>query len=1841
MESEQREATPRVAQEPGYALEPLTSRGEFTLYRGRRGSEPAVLALAINPGRVSPQNVERLTQEQALAAELDPAWAVRPLALARHEGRPMLVLEAGGAEPLDLALGRERDNRLELSRFFRIADELARALAQMHRHGLVHKDIKPANVLVDDADRVRLTGFGIATRLRRERQSLAPPKIVAGTVAYMAPEQTGRMNRSLDARSDLYSFGVTLYELLTGGLPFTASGSSEWIHCHVARQPPPPSARVYGLSAALDAIILKLLAKSPDDRYQTAAGVASDLRRCEAWIAQGRKGTFALGEHDVPDRLLIPERLYGRDGSLDVLRAAFERVTNGGRSELVLISGHAGMGKSSISNELQRSLVVSGASFASGKFDQYKRDVPYAPFAQALQDLVRQRLDKGDAELQTFRGEVSRALGSNGQLMVNLIPELALVIGEQPPIPRVEPHDAAARFHLVFKSLLGVFARARHPLVLFVDDLQWLDAGTLDLLQRLVSDPESRHVLLIAAYRENEVGPSHPLASTLGAIRSAGAGVTEILLAPLKVDEISRLLADALRADPERTAPLAELVHEKTAGNPFFTIQFIAALGEEGLLALDPRSSCWHWDVERIRAKAITQNVADLLATKLGRLPPTTREALGQLACLGNSADVGTLALIASSSEEHTLAALKDAAEAGLIVRGDGSVAFIHDTVHEAAYALTPSAQRAAAHLRIGRALLGRTSPAELGEQVFEIANQFDRGVSAIDSLAERELVAELNLVAGKRAKMSSAHASALAYFTAGRALLDEVSWQQRYRLLFELELNRAECEIVAGELALAEQRLNELSARAQGLGDRADVVCLAVLLYFTTGRSDRAVQVALELLTQAGIDWSPSPTEAEVRREYERMRENLARRPLDTLTELPPMVEPSVIAVMAVLTELFPAAYAVDRYLMELVLLRMTNLSLEHGNCESSSVAYSAANMALGVHFGDYATAHGLGKIARALVDRRAADRYTSRVYSCVAAFAMPWLEHVSRCEPLMRHAFRAGIATGDTAFATYDLRNLLTHLLVAGTPLAQVQREAEQALAFASKVALGMPSEWFFRQLELVQRLRGVAIDHPLADDSWARQPVEHLPGLAMMVCYHWVFYIQERYLARSFAAALEAAARVEGIRWAMRSSIEEAEYDFYAGLAHAGACDCASPQARAEHVSALARHEQRLAAWAANCPDNFASRRTLLAAEFARVGGQELEAQRLYERALRLAREQGFVQVEALANELAGEFHATRELETIAESYLRNARDGYERWGALVKVRQLDLRYVHLRAQALPSSLMATIEKPTLQLDVETVDRASQTLSSEIVLPSLLEKLMRLSLEHAGAERGLMILLHGDEPHIEAEATTNGGRLEVVLRREPVTARDLPPSALQYVLRTQGRLVLDDALAEGLDPRDEYVARARPRSVLCLPIFKLTKVIGALYLENNLTTRAFMADRVRVLDFLASQAAIALENARLYSELQRSEALLKQAQHLSSTGSFYWRASLDTIEFSEQTYRMYGLDAGAPVTLDRILALAHPEDRSLLQEMIERARGLGSDLDYQYRVQLPSLALKYFHLVAHGTRGKDGELEYIGAIQDVTQRRRSEEALGKVRSELAHVARVTSLGVLTASIAHEVNQPLAAIVTNASTCLRLLATEPPNLEGARDKARRMIKDGHRAADVVARLRALFTGKEAATETVDLNEATREVIALSASELQKNRVALHQELALDLPAVTGDRVQLQQVILNLLLNATDALRSVEARPRQIVIRTARAEDGVRLSVKDSGVGIAPQAMTQLFEAFYSTKPGGMGIGLSVSRSIIESHQGRIWAESNDDHGATFAFSLPCPVPSSAQGGA
>ena len=560
---------------------------ERVLRRGWRqdddGERRAVLFVVPAAEHPSRSSLDRFRHEYELRVELDGAWAVQPLTLVREAGRIMLVLEDPGGEPLERLLGAP----MEMGCFLRLAIAIAVTVGKLHQRGLVHKDIKPANILANQATgEVRLTGFGIASLLPRERQSPRPPETLAGTLAYMAPEQTGRMNRSVDSRSDLYALGITLYRMLTGTLPFAATEPMEWVHCHLARCAVPPAERLGDIPAAVSAIVMKLLAKSAEDRYQTAAGLERDLLRCQSeWETRRRIDEFRLGERDSTDRLLIPEKLYGRQGEVETLLGAFNRIAKGGPPELILVSGYSGIGKSSVVNELQPVLVLQRGLFASGKFDQSKRDVPYSTLAQAFQSLIRPLLSRNQADLAPWQDALREALGPNAKLIVELVPAVKLMIGEPPQAPELPPQDAQRRFRLVFRRLIGVFARPEHPLALFLDDLQWLDAATLDVLGDLLTCSDLQHLLLIGAYRDNEVDAAHPLIRKLEALRSAGGKVEQISLAPLAGEHVVQLIADSLHCEPERGAPLGQLVHEKTGGNPFFAIQFIHSLVEEGMLA--------------------------------------------------------------------------------------------------------------------------------------------------------------------------------------------------------------------------------------------------------------------------------------------------------------------------------------------------------------------------------------------------------------------------------------------------------------------------------------------------------------------------------------------------------------------------------------------------------------------------------------------------------------------------------------------------------------------------------------------------------------------------------------------------------------------------------------------------------------------------------------------------------------------------------------------------------------------------------------------------------------------------------------------------------------------------------------------------------------------------------------------------------------------------------------------------------------------------------------------------------------------------------------------------------
>jgi PAS domain S-box-containing protein len=2064
----------------------LWEDGERVFSRGWRlddnGNRRAVLLVAPAADHPSPSTLDRLTHEYELKDELDRAWAAQPLALMRDAGRTVLVLNDQGGEPLDHLLG----GAMEVGPFLTLAIGVSSALGKLHQRGLIHKDIKPANVVVNCSDgRVRLTGFGIASRLSRERQAPEPPETIAGTLAYMAPEQTGRMNRSIDARSDLYALGITLYQMLTGVLPLTAADPMEWVHCHIARKPVPPGKRRDSVPAPVSAIIMKLLAKTPEDRYQTAAGVERDLRRCLAELEERRQiDDFPIGQQDTPNQLLIPEKLYGRDREIATLLSCFDRITKTGVAELVLVSGYSGIGKSSVVDELHKVLVQPRGLFAFGKFDQYKRDIPYATLVQAFQGLIPPLLSKSDVELATWRHALLEALGSNGRLVIDLIPELKLIIGDQPSVPELPPQQAQRRFQLAFRSFISVFARADQPLALFLDDLQWLDAATLDLLEDLMRS-DIRHLMLVGAYRDNDVAPAHPLMKKIGAIKAANGNVVEIKLSRLDHEHVGKLVADALRCPPERAAPLAKLLHAKTDGNPFFVIQFLSSLVEEGLLAFDHDGARWIWDIDRIHAKDYTDNVVELMVGKLARLPIETQNALRQLACLGNIAESTALSMILGMSEEQLDTVLWPARHQEMVERAGGAYRFVHDRIQEAAYALIPERLRGETHLRIGRLLAARASPEKGDEATFEIVNQLNRAVHLIESIDERERAAEFNLAAGRRANSSTAYVSALSYFVAGRSLLVEDCWERRWELIFALDFHRAECELLTGALSDAEGHWAALSARVTAAADRAVVARLGIDLYIRLNQPRRAIAVGLEYLSYLGINWSPHPTDEEARAAYRRVWSELDRRTTEELKALPVMSDPASLVLLDVLNRLSSPAQYTDFNLYTLAVCEMLRLTLDRGNSDASAVAYARFGMIVGLQFGEYERSYRVGQLAYELVEERALWRFQAGVYLNFGNMVMPWRKHIRTCCELMDRAFDAAQKAGDLVYAGICFHLRVLNLPTVGDPLADIEREGDRARS--REVQQGF--EFLSAAIAVVRMLRGKTVrfgslDHEQFDEQRNERDFAKASDATAGQCLYWICKLQARFMAGDYAAAIDAASRAQPLLSLSLTIMETADYHLYSALSYAAFCDATSTGQRASALDALNLHHRQLASWAAACPENFADRAALVGAEIARIDGRAFVAMNLYEQAIRSAQTSGFVHNEALARELAARFYTIQGFGQIAHLYLRNARDCYLRWGADGKVTQLDQLNPWLKQEHRAPGSMGTIEEPVEHLDLKMMIDISQTLSGEMVLDKLIDKLMRTALEHAGAGRGLLITAQGDELMVQAEATASQDNVTVHLHGSYPPSVALPKSLVRYGIRTKEIVILDDASTHNPFSSDPYIATGHLRSILCLPLINQGTLTGVLYLENDLTPRVFTPDRVALLKVLASQAAISLENSRLYRDvadregqirclvdaniigiaiadsegrfleandaflhlvrygredlvsrvrwtelsppecrerdkliqaelnstgivrpfekeyvrkdgsrvpalvgaalfkegggksvafvldlterkraedrLRRTEAWLRQAESLSHSGTRVYNATTNTyIYWSDESYRIWGFDPqqGLP-SRDDTLRRIHPDDRDGVSDKIQEVVRQKTDFAiFEFRILLPDGTIKYVELTSRQLFSSGGAfLEAVTCTVDVTQRKRTEQALRaseakfraaidgiaglvaimspsgelesvnsplteyfgrtveelknwatgdavhpedlprvlesyetslaagtpfhhelrlrrfdgeyrwfenrgapirdesgrtvrwyclltdiddrtqalarlqQMQSDFAHMNRVSMMGELAASLSHEILHPIATARNNARAGMLFLERSPPNLDKAKVAFGRVVSDADRAKDIVGRVRDQIKKAPPRKERFDLNEAIDEVIVMMQSTIAKNRIVVRTHLMDGLVPIWGDRVQLQQVLLNLALNAAEAMGSVEEGTRELVISTEQDQTGALVAVRDSGPGIDPANLDRVFDTFYTTKSSGTGMGLSICRSIIDAHGGKLWAEANQPRGAAFQFTLP-----------
>ncbi|WP_438038070.1 AAA family ATPase [Sorangium sp. So ce128] len=1611
---------------PRYRVLGVLHQGADTiLYRARReeDGQPVVLKV-LRRDHASPRALRRLQHELEVARALKSPAVVKAYGIEPFRDQVTLVLEDFGGRSLDHLLdGPMRPMSIE--RFFPLALRLTAALAELHRHHVIHKDIKPQNLLYNpDTGEVKITDLGIASRSAREAQELAHDGLIEGTLAYMAPEQTGRMNRRVDERTDLYSLGVTFYELLTGTLPFHASDPVAWVYCHIAQAPQPPHTLAPSIPPQLSAVVLKLLSKAAEERYQSALGLRHDLDTCFSQLRQsGAIEAFPLGRRDVSDRFQIPQRLYGREREIATLRAAFERVVASGRPELVLVSGYSGIGKSSLVAELHGPVVRERGSFLSGKFDQLKRDVPYRPLLHAFRGLVQEILGASEQQVERWRERLREALGQNGRLLTDMLPEIERLLGPQPPMPELPPAEAQSRLLATLQRFVAACAPKEHPVALFLDDLQWADAGSLLLLEHLATLAGDAHLLLIGAYRDNEVGPAHPLRLTLAEVRKRGAAASDIVLEPLSAAHVGALVAEAVHAPEAHVEALSQLVYEKTAGNPFFVLQFLIALHDEGLITFDTDEGAWRWDIAAIRDKGFTDNVVELMVGKLERLSVATRDALKLAACLGGSVDLDTLAIVARRPAEALRTALEEAVREGLLLRRDSAYRFLHDRVQQAAYSLIPPGQLAEVHLGIGQLLLKGRRPDEREDALFDIVSHLNRGAALLRSQPERDELAALNLRAGRKAQAAAAYQSAAVLFDAGLALLAQdprERWENRYDLAYPLSLERAHAAYATGSIEEAERLLEELLERARNELDRAAVVELAVSFYQTRGRSDHAVDLALAWLRARDIDLPLHPTDAQVKEETESLWQALGDRAIEDLIRLPPMEHPECKVVMAVLQAVAAPAIFVDQDLHYLIVLRQVKLGLRYGNAESSAHAYAAFARMFGPRFGRYREAYKFGKLGYDLADRSELLTVKSLVFTLFGQQVVFWTRHYRETYPYTRAGFSAAVESGDMRMACFNCVWAPLFPLLAGEPLEDVLHEVEERSRFVRKAGYAFAYGVLASAHAVIQTLRGRPVRFSTLDGSEldppafeARLDEGDMRGARGL---HYSMKARTLFVLGSYGEALAAATRVivdHPFRREPYALIAENCYVHalsLAALADGGAPEPPKPhEARRspaqELPGGLLDSERQLGEWAASCPENFLHKHALVRAEIARLLGHEPEAIRLYEQAISSARENGFVQHEAIASELAARFYRDRGLSTPADAYLRDARAAYFRWGAHAKVEQLDQRYPFL-VERKPIAPTVTFAVRAEQFDVLSIVKASQSISGELKLPRLLEMLLRIVVEHAGAGEGVVLLVREERLSTAAAIATSRGAARLLDAGEALAA--LPQSILNYVLRSHERVLLDDATARHPFSEDEYFGRKRPRSVLCLPIMRQARLLGVLYLENGLVAGAFTPGRLTVLELLTSQSAISLENAMLYTDIEQENAERRRAEQALKANQVTLQAIVDNsaaaifLKDREGRYLLANRHAGsvAGVPSHELLGKTDAEvyrgaDVEVLRDNDRRVLDAGEPLEFEEEVMTKE-GEPHTYLSVKFPLGESVMPGVVcGICTDITERKRAELA------------------------------------------------------------------------------------------------------------------------------------------------------------------------------------------------------------------------------------------------------
>jgi histidine kinase len=1456
------------------------------VFRARRSSDNRRVVLKTLRGpRPSPESQERLRREYEFTQLASGQGSVECLDFL-SEDEPALVLADRGGQSLDRAVA---DGPLEIDDVLHIAEQVTKTLARIHGANIIHKDICPGNITWNtESGDVEIIDFGISSRLERHEARSDSIESMLGTLAYMAPEQSGRMNRSVDSRSDLYSFGATLYHLVTGRPPFVATDPLDLLHAHLARVPNPAADVLDGIPASLSGIIDRLLAKSADDRYQSAEGLLADLHLCSRRFAAGDTTPFELGTADGAAQLRVPEKLYGRDLELAELDAAFKRATTG-RSELVLVAGWSGIGKTRLVNELQPAMLERRATRVTGKYDQFQRGTPYAAIVSALGRFVKETLSSSDAATRRQREAIVEAAGDQIDLLAELVPETCLLVGEQPAPPPLPPNEAEARVAFLMRRICRTLASAMHPLVIFLDDLQWADLPSMRLLQALVSDPDSRHILLVGAYRDNEIDPGHPLLTLVEDIETQGVPVLSIELGPLSSDDVRNLVADSLGAATDgNIESLADLLHSKTAGNPFFLLRLLESLAATDILRRSPGSRLWTSDLEAVRSAAYTDNVVEFLANSLEELGSATQMALATGALLGERFELRDVADVEGWSLSTTARALDAGLTANMISRVDASLAmettiaddldrsirptyrFAHDRVQQAARGLLSDQVVAQRRLAIAR----RLRAAEVsGLELFDLVEHALAGRA--EMVPDEQLAfAQLAFGAGAAAAASAAFDPALRYFLEAWNLLGPDPWDVDHELARSIALGGAEAAYLVGDQDRVQSWTTAVIDRCDDLVSKLAAYDIVIEAHNARNELIPAIELAVHALALAGVKLPETPGQADLLAGLVRTKLALRGTDVESIVALPDCVDPVVLATLRIQMRISVSAYYARPDLLPLLAFNMVRTTLRHGVAGESPFGFAIWGLVL-CSLGQLDNGLEAGDVAMRLNERTSSPRLRYRATHLYNAHLRIWKDNWGLSRDDLRDNFRACWNGGDLVYAAFGAFMSTTMAIYRGDPLTDVARTATD---FASAI----------RDLQNDTTLQTIQMNRQLAlcligDAPDPTRLLGEAYDEAAMLAVHEAANDQTNLFLRCMYGAhlallfgqtrraidlLEEGDKHSG---GATSTVYSVMHAYLLGVAYAGA---ASDGTTGSHARRRARKARRqLGKWAPYSPGNVNHRLELIDAELAKAERQDAAALAHYEAAIAGARAGGWQADLALTTELAARFHLGRGHSAIGRNYLLDCRHHYSIWGATAKVAALDEEFPEIlggsqvtMGHETNSYVSTTDVQP--DLDAIAMIEAAGAISREVETAGVVETLVRLSVEAAGASRGLLAVAADDDLRVRATANAE---LSVTSTDAPIGSASVLRRVITYAERTLEDVVVDDAMTDEQYRNDPYVTASGVRSVIAVPIVHQQRLLAMLYLENDLTPKAFRPDRIAILRSLASQAAISLQNAQLYESLE----------------------------------------------------------------------------------------------------------------------------------------------------------------------------------------------------------------------------------------------------------------------------------------------------------------------------------------------------------------------------------